>query len=166
MTPKRVIYIENEQEAIKPEKELLTLLRDTVGTCLDQEGFSDDCEIDITLTTDDRIQEINKEFRSIDRPTDVLSFPMVDMSDGVVNSAEGDYDLDEELLMLGDIVISTETALRQAREYGHGIDRELAFLTAHGVYHLLGYDHMNEGEEKAMMEKQEKALNKLGLKRE
>jgi probable rRNA maturation factor len=91
---------------------------------------------------------------------------MADMKDGKLLSETGDYDPDEELLLLGDIVISMETAGRQSEQYGHSFERELAFLTAHGVFHLLGYDHMEKDEETVMISKQEEVLGKLGLKRE
>ncbi|MGE5614375.1 MAG: rRNA maturation RNase YbeY, partial [Bacillota bacterium] len=104
-------------------------------------------------------------YRNVDTPTDVISFPLADMKNGKLLSEEGDYNIDEGLLLLGDIVISAETALKQAERYGHSFERELAFLTAHGIYHLLGYDHMESGEESVMISKQEAVLEKLGLKR-
>ncbi len=159
------IFIEDEQETMKLSAEMLTMLEEVVLTCLLQENLTSACEVDITLTNDSRIREINRQFRDKDVATDVLSFPLVDMKDGVIGSTEGDYDLDEDLLMLGDIVISVEMALKQAGEYGHSIERELAFLTAHGVYHLLGYDHIDDATENRMMDKQEKVLEKLELKR-
>jgi probable rRNA maturation factor len=159
------LYIEDKQQQIKLDKKLEELFRNVAAGCLEQEGIKPVCEVDITLTDDADIKDINRKFRDIDTSTDVLSFPLVDMKDGAIQTAQGDYDLDEEVLMLGDLVISTETALRQAAEYGHCIERELAFLTAHGVYHLLGYDHVDEATEKAMMDKQEQVLGKLGLER-
>lgn len=159
------IFIENEQSVLTLEKNHVSLLEKTVLTCLQDENITIGCEINILITDDVSIKQINQQFRNIDRPTDVLSFPIIDMKNGRIISEEGDYDLDEELLLLGDIVISMETAQRQAEQYGHAIERELAFLASHGVFHLLGYDHMEKDEEAVMLAKQEAVLAKLGLKR-
>jgi probable rRNA maturation factor len=136
-----------------------------VLACLRSENIALGCEVNMVITDDANIHEINRQFRNVDRPTDVLSFPMVNMKDGLILSEEGDYDPEEGLLLLGDIVISMETAQAQAMQYGHGIERELAFLTAHGIFHLLGYDHMQKDEENVMMAKQEAVLERLRLKR-
>jgi len=103
-------------------------------------------EVSVTLVCDDEIRELNREYRGIDKSTDVLSFEM-----------GGE--------LLGDIIISLPTAIRQAEEYNHSAEREIAFLTVHGLLHLLGYDHMNKKDEKVMLEKQEEILNKLGITR-
>jgi probable rRNA maturation factor len=91
---------------------------------------------------------------------------MADIVKGRIIDEGGDFDIDEGLLVIGDIVISIETAIKQSEQYGHSLERELAFLTAHGMFHLLGYDHMESRDEEAMMAKQEIVLDKLGLKRE
>jgi len=160
------VFIENEQSAVGIREEHCRLLQDTVLECLKHENIKAGCEVNILLTDDESIKQINKQFRNVDAPTDVLSFPMADIKKGDINDDGSDYDPDEGLLMIGDIVISTETALRQSELYGHSFEREIAFLTAHGVFHLLGYDHMEKDEEAEMMEKQEAVLNKLGLRRE
>ena len=121
------------------------------------EKFGNSAEVDVTLVDDEEIREINKEQRDIDSSTDVLSFPL---------GENGEYDANPKTgaLMLGDIVISVETALRQADLYGHGIQREIAFLTVHSMLHLLGYAHVNGGMEQAIMrEKEEAVLDALGL---
>ena len=159
------IAIDNEQDVIEYNSKLEELIIKTVETSLSHEGFSIPSEISILLTDDFNIQRINKEYRGIDRPTDVLSFPMTDISKGKLNASCGDFNMDENLLMLGDIVISMETVKRQAEEYGHSFEREMAFLVTHGMFHLLGYDHQNEKDEKEMIQKQEEVLEKLGLKR-
>lgn len=159
------VFIENEQSLIALKEEHEDLLKKTVFMCLQNENMNIGCEMDIIITDDTSIRQINRQFRNIDYPTDVLSFPMVEMKNGRILSEEGDYDLDEGLLLLGDIVISIETALRQAGQYDHPLEREIAFLVSHGVFHLLGYDHMEKDEETAMLSKQEAVLNKLGLKR-
>lgn len=160
------VFIENEQTVIAVTDDMRKLLDKTVRACLVSENIRVGCETNILLTDDESIQSINTQFRNIDKPTDVLSFPMTDMKNGELLSEAGDYDPDEELLLLGDIVISMETAKRQAEQYGHSFERELAFLTAHGAFHLLGYDHMEKDEETVMFSKQEAVLAKLGLKRE
>ena len=159
------VLIEDEQTIKALERSHANLLKRTVLTCLKEENIAQGCEINILITDDASIRQINREFRNIDTATDVLSFPMVNMENGRILSEEGDYDLDEELLLLGDIVLSMETAQMQAEQYGHPLERELAFLISHGVFHLLGYDHMEEDEEAVMLSKQEAVLDKMGLKR-
>lgn len=159
------IIIENLQNKIEITEEITEIIKSAVEKSLQSEGFELPSEVSILLVEDAEIQEINKVQRKIDKPTDVLSFPIVDMLDGKIISNEGDFDIEEEALLLGDIVISLETAARQAEEYGHSFERELAFLVTHGIFHLLGYDHPDQIQEKRMMDKQEEVLNQLGLKR-
>lgn len=159
------ISIENEQNTAEIGESQIKLLERTALACLTSENIPIGCEINITISDDNDIRRINREFRKLDRSTDVLSFPLVHMHNGRILSAEGDIDPDKGLLMLGDIVISIETAISQARQFGHSLERELAFLTSHGVFHLLGYDHMEKEEENVMMSKQEAILDRLGLKR-
>lgn len=133
------------------------LIRKACNATLEFEKFGDSAEVDVTLVDDEEIREINKEQRRIDSSTDVLSFPL---------GENGEYDANPKTgaLMLGDIVISVETALKQADLYGHGLEREIAFLTVHSILHLLGYDHVNGGMEQAIMrEKEEAVLDALGL---
>ena len=133
------------------------LIRKACNATLEFEKFGDSAEVDVTLVDDEEIREINKEQRKIDSSTDVLSFPL---------GENGEYDANPKTgaLMLGDIVISVETALKQADLYGHGLEREIAFLTVHSILHLLGYDHVNGGMEQAIMrEKEEAVLDALGL---
>jgi probable rRNA maturation factor len=164
--PSTSILIENEQDKIQADEELINAIRRTILSCLEFEGFDTPCEINVTLTDNDNIKDINRQFRNIDAATDVLSFPMLDMQDGRLTSTEGDMDLDNGLLLLGDIVISLERALQQAEEYGHSFMREVAFLTSHGIFHLLGYDHMDSEQEKNMFGRQEAVLEKLGFVRQ
>lgn len=151
---KTYITVTNEQDKIKPDS---NLLRKACRTALRYEKFDHDAEIDISVVDNEKIKEINREFREIDRETDVLSFPL---------GENGDYDTDpiNGAYCLGDIVISAEKAVSQALLYGHSLERELAFLTVHSVLHLLGYDHVNnKEEEKIMFKKQEEILEKMGL---
>lgn len=159
------ILIENMQDKTEITEKITDLLKKAIELSLQQEGFDTPSEISVLLVNDEEIQEINREQRNLDKPTDVLSFPMVEMEQGEMLSNEGDYDLDENLLLLGDIVISMETTQRQAEEYGHSLERELAFLVTHGVFHLLGYDHLEEKEEQVMIGKQEAVLEAMGLTR-
>lgn len=160
------IYIENSQERFKIKDEIIKLMNDCIEIIMENEKFVDSYNIDIMIVDDEKIREINFKYRSIDKPTDVLSFPIVDMYDGKINSSCGDIDKDEGAIILGDIIISIERVIEQSKEYGHSLEREMIFLLAHGVYHLLGYDHGSEEREKKMFEKQNAVLNKMGLKRE
>lgn len=131
------------------------------------------CEINITLTDNYGIRKVNQEFRNLDVPTDVLSFPMVDYeTPGDFSHLENEnakncyFNLDTQELLLGDIVISVERAKEQAEEYGHLLEREMAFLTAHSMLHLMGYDHMQEEERKVMEQRQEQILQNTGITRD
>lgn len=160
------IIIENLQDIRPLDDELIKLLDLTINECLRLSKIDSGCEISLAIVDNVKIRELNRQFRNIDTATDVLSFPMLDMIEGKIVSTEGDYDLDEELLLLGDIVISLEKAYEQAAEYGHTLTREIAFLATHGVFHLLGYDHQNDEQASKMIGKQEEVLANLGLVRE
>ena len=151
-----IVNLSNEQN-IKISEQITQLLKDACEAVLKNEEFNDDAEINITLVDDERIRGLNSAFRNIDKSTDVLSFPL---------GENGNYDLNPEnnCLMLGDVVISVEHALKQANDYNHSTEREIAYLTVHSVLHLLGYDHIDEAEEKRIMrKKEEEALSILGL---
>jgi probable rRNA maturation factor len=144
------------------------ILKKVAEACLDHEGCPYETEISILLTNDDEIQQINKEYRNIDAPTDVLSFPTVfykvpgDFNDLEQTNMDCFHPETGELI-LGDIVISVDRALLQAAEYGHSPEREIAFLTAHSMFHLFGYDHMEEEERKLMEDKQKQVLDQLQI---
>lgn len=141
------------------------LIRKVIRTALAAEGLALPCEVDVLLTGDGGIHQINREQRGVDRPTDVLSFPEFDLRPGELPAAE-DADPGTGLVPLGDMVISMERVAAQAKEYGHSGRRELAYLVTHSVLHLLGYDHLDEGEMKAQMRAREEAiLAELGLTR-
>ena len=136
------------------------LIRRTIRTALAAEGLTAPCEVDVLLTDDDGIHEINREMRQVDRPTDVLSFPEFELTPGQ------DADPGTGLIPLGDMVLSMERVAAQAREYGHSKRRELSYLVTHSVLHLLGYDHLDEGPMKAQMRAREEAIMALlGLER-
>ena len=163
--------VENETGAVfdfDPE-EVATLVAKEV---LRSEGCDREVEISLTITNDEGIQELNREFREIDRPTDVLSFPNVSYEEpGDFSVMEGvqEVDLlnpDTGNIMFGDIVVNEDRVRSQAEEYGHSTKREFAFLIAHSMLHLCGYDHMEEDEAKVMEQKQSDVLNTLGITRD
>lgn len=141
------------------------LIRRTIRTALAAEGLTAPCEVDVLLTDDDGIHEINRELRQVDRPTDVLSFPEFELTPSQLPGPE-DADPGTGLIPLGDMVLSMERVAAQAREYGHSKRRELSYLVTHSVLHLLGYDHLDEGPMKAQMRAREEAIMALlGLDR-
>lgn len=149
------------------------LIKKVVGEALRQEQCPYECEVNVRLTENEGIRRLNQEFRDLDVPTDVLSFPMVEYEVPAdfsqLDSPEAKimyFNLDTEELLLGDIVISLERAREQAEEYGHSLERELAFLTAHSMLHLMGYDHMEDDEREVMEGKQEDILQDLGITRD
>jgi len=153
---RHTIDITNDQDKLPFPVAYRNLIRSAVKTALKSEGFDRAAEVSVTIVDNEEIHAINLEHRSIDRPTDVLSFPMFDE----------DFD-DGEACVLGDIVISLEKAKEQAESYGHSLEREIAFLTVHSVLHLLGYDHEEgKAEESEMFAKQENILEAMGLTRE
>lgn len=151
------VIISNRQKEVKIPTGLRMLVRRCCIAVLQTENFPHSAEISVTFVNDEQIHELNREYRNIDRSTDVLSFPL---------GENGVYDSNPETgaKMLGDVVISMETALSQAEKYGHSFSREVAYLTAHSVLHLLGYDHETGGLDKVRMrEKEETVMNQLGL---
>lgn len=157
-------------EGIEKDKAVEELIEKVILASLDYEKCPYESEVNVVLTDDDNIHEMNLEYREIDRATDVLSFPLVDYDAPAdfshLEDGENDYfNFDSGELMLGDIVISTQTARRQAEEYGHSYLREIGFLTAHSMLHLMGYDHMEDDERVVMERKQEEILNSLGITR-
>lgn len=162
------IDFSNEQEQTF-DFDFLSVARDVMEAVLDQEECPYEAQISLVLTDDDTIHSTNKEFRGIDRPTDVLSFPMVDFPSpadySVLEEDDSCFHPESGELLLGDIMISVPRAVEQAREYGHSVKREYAFLIAHSMLHLLGYDHMEDEERLLMEEKQEQALKYLHIER-
>lgn len=151
------LVITNLQEKVLLPQQWEVNLERIAQVCLEQENINPDAEISLVFVDDQEIRNLNKTYRDLDVPTDVLSFPMYERGDDqLVNS-------DEEVLLLGDIVISLETALRQAQEYGHSLEREVAYLMVHGLLHLLGYDHLVEEEKKIMRQREEELLTSVGL---
>lgn len=157
------LITENEQDKIEVTDEMTDMIKSVCEAVMAEEECGFDAQISVTLTDNERIRELNREYRGIDRATDVLSFPILDFYG---DEADARFDYDGDAVMLGDIVISLERAKEQAEEYNHSLRREIAFLTAHSMLHLLGYDHVDDEEgEKIMREKQDKVLNSLNITR-
>ncbi|AKG35743.1 rRNA maturation RNase YbeY [Paenibacillus durus] len=156
----------NEQEEMEIDDRLISLLESILEKAGKLEGI-DTGEVDLTFVDNERIHELNKEYRGIDRPTDVLSFALNESAEDELEIVyEVSEDEAEELPdMLGDIIISVTRAKEQANDYGHSLERELGFLFVHGFLHLLGYDHQDEASEAEMMGKQEQVLSQVGLTR-
>ena len=146
-------------------QELPDKIRQVIAAALDAEMVELPCEISVLLTDDEGIHQINLDMRDVDRPTDVLSFPMFELEPGE-HPGEEDMDPETGLIPLGDMVISMERVEAQAAEFGHARKRELAYLVVHSVLHLLGYDHLDEGAMKAQMRGREEAIMEvLGIGR-
>lgn len=159
MSDKIKVIITNDQKEIKIPTGVRMLIRRCCNAVLVNENFEGSAEISVRFVDDEIIHELNREYRHVDRSTDVLSFPL---------GENGEYDINHDTgaKVLGDIVISMQHAVMQADLYGHSLQREIAFLTVHSMLHLLGYDHEAEGLERVRMrEKEEAVLTQLGLKR-
>ena len=158
------ILMETEVDGAEP---YAALLRRVIPAALEAEGVRFPCEVDVLFTGDAGIHAINLEQRGVDRPTDVLSFPMFDLKPGTPPAPEDvEADPGTGLVPLGDMVLSLERAEAQGAEYGHGPEREAAYLAVHSVLHLLGYDHLDEGPQKRQMRAREEAiLEGLGIGR-
>ena len=164
MADKHQISISTEVEGADTE-ETSALIRSTIATALAAQGVEVPCEIDVLLSDEAGIHAINLDMRGVDRPTDVLSFPMFDLTPGEKPQEEW-ADPDSGCVPLGDMVLSLERVEAQAQEYGHSRERELSYLVVHSVLHLLGYDHLDEGPQKAQMRAREEAImEEIGLTR-
>ena len=150
------IILDDRQDKIKVSEELLNKINDIIIECLHYEGYDDNSEVSLSFVDNEEIHQLNRDFRGVDRATDVLSFPLL----------TDDFDIEIEEESLGDIVISLERALEQSIEYNHSFDREVCFLVCHSMFHLLGYDHDTEENTREMRKKEEDVLNKLNITRE
>ena len=160
MKRKVKVIIANNQKAVKIPSGIRMLIRRCCNAVLVNEKFDSDAEISVTIVDDEEIHKLNLQYRNMDKSTDVLSFPL---------GADGVYDINNDTgaMLLGDIVISIEHAVSQAKLYGHSLNREIAFLTVHSMLHLLGYDHVDDPEgERIMFAKQDEILNLMGITRE
>ena len=159
MAKRHYIPITADVPGVSDEKK--ALIRRVIRTALAMQGVDFPCEVDVLVTSDAGIHQINLDMRQVDRPTDVLSFPEFELTPGAEDADPG-----TGLVPLGDMVLSMERVQAQAKEYGHSNRRELAYLVVHSVLHLLGYDHLDEGPMKAQMrEREESIMAELGLER-
>ena len=148
---------------IEENKEYEEVIKKVIEQCYKEENLENSkLFITITLTNPENIQKINKEYRNIDKPTDVLSFPMFEKKELDKKIADNDFEYED---ILGDIIISIERVKEQAEEYGHNFERELSYMVVHGFYHLMGYDHIKEEDKNIMRPKEEKILKTLNIER-
>ncbi|MDD7183181.1 rRNA maturation RNase YbeY [Peptostreptococcus porci] len=150
------IILDNRQDDKEISEDLLKKIEKVIVACLEYEDYSDDYEVSLSFVTNDEIKNLNRDFRNIDKVTDVLSFPML---------SDDDFEIEYEEYSLGDIVISVDRAEQQAIEYDHSFEREICFLVCHSMFHLLGYDHMHEDEAEEMHTKEKNVLDSLGITR-
>lgn len=154
------VIISDEQKEITVPRGIRMLIRRCCNAVLQAEKFGSDAEVSVSFVDNERIHELNAQYRNVDRETDVLSFPMGE-------NGEYDTNMDTGAKILGDIVISVPKAMEQAKAYNHSLQREIGFLTVHSMLHLLGYDHECGGlEQDRMRSKEEEVLTKIGLKRD
>lgn len=144
------VFLDNRQSKVDIDDNILDSLNLVIKETLRLEGLGDNYEIAISFVDNEEIQNLNRDYRGIDRETDVLSFPV-----------DEDFPIPQPLL--GDIIISVEKALDQAKEYGHSLERELTYLTCHSMLHLLGYDHIEDGDKSNMRSKEKEIMKNLGL---
>ncbi len=151
------VLTRNEQKLIKVTPSLRALVKKAIKATLKHQNIENDCEVSVTFTDNEKIHALNLEYRNIDRPTDVLSFPMYEAEE--LEDATGE-------IALGDIVLSLQRAEEQAGEYGHSFEREVSFLTVHSMLHLLGYDHeISDEDEKEMFALQDEIMKIIGIER-
>ncbi|WP_168927341.1 rRNA maturation RNase YbeY [Halobacillus salinus] len=155
-----MLHIDFQDETNSVDEAFVDLIQRIIKFAAEKEKVSTESEVSISFVDNKEIQEINRNYRQKDYATDVISFAMQEQGEGEMNILH--EDMPE---MLGDIVISIDKAKEQAEEYNHSLERELGFLALHGFLHLLGYDHMNEEEEKQMFGRQEEILHEFGLER-
>ena len=149
------ILYDDRQDIMKINDENIEAIKKTVETCLETEGLDGNYEVSVSYVTNEEIKELNRQYRNVDSETDVLSFPLDDEDD--------DISMDGDVALLGDIVISTEKIIEQAKEFGHSLEREMLYLVAHSTLHLLGYDHMEDDEKSEMRQREKEIMKKLTI---
>ena len=155
-----IVTLENNQEEIQVPEELEATLKKAMDIIARLEKLTDNTEVDITIVDNDEIHQLNRDYRGIDRPTDVLSFAL-DEGDEEPEVEDGEAEH-----LLGDVIISAPRAVEQGEEFGHGLNREMTYLAVHGMLHLLGYDHMEEADKQVMQAREEQVLRELDLAEE
>ncbi|HHX69968.1 MAG: rRNA maturation RNase YbeY [Miniphocaeibacter sp.] len=146
------ILINNKQNKLTLSDDLISNIKKAILTCLEIEKYSTNVEVSLSFVDNDEIQQINKDFRNIDTPTDVLSFPL-----------DIDFFIENINIPLGDIIISTEKAKEQSLDFGHSLEREIIYLVVHSMFHLLGYDHIEDKDAVIMRGKEKEAIRKIGI---
>ena len=162
------LWIDWQIDAVEEEQEKMNaIFEQAVQAALEAEGVRTPVEVSLSVVSEELIRETNRDFREIDKVTDVLSFPLIEYYDMTPEEgvAQGDVDPDTGEVCLGDVIICYQRAMEQAQEFGHSLEREMGFLTVHSILHLLGYDHMEPEEEEIMTEKQKAILEGIGLHR-
>ena len=155
-----IVTLENNQEEIQVPEELEATLKKAMDIIARLEKLTDNTEVDITIVDNDEIHQLNRDYRGIDRPTDVLSFALGE------GDEEPEVEDGEAEHLLGDVIISAPRAVEQGEEFGHGLNREMTYLAVHGMLHLLGYDHMEEADKQVMRAREEQVLRELDLAEE
>jgi probable rRNA maturation factor len=145
------VYYDNRQDFMEITEQNIDAIKNAISIIIETEGAVGNFEVSVSFVTNEEIRHLNKLYRNVDSETDVLSFPMDD-----------DEDI-EGIIMLGDVIISTEKIIEQAQEFGHGTEREMIYLTVHSMLHLLGYDHMKEDEKKEMRYMEKEVMKRLQL---
>jgi len=145
------VLIDNRQLKINIDDKIESAINESIKICLQEENRDLNYEVSVSFVDNEEIRQLNKDYRNVDRPTDVLSFPL------------DEYDYNSNYHILGDIIISTDKVIEQATEFGHSILREIIYLTVHSMFHLLGYDHMNDDDKKIMREKEKFVLKEIGI---
>ncbi|HBB72067.1 MAG TPA: rRNA maturation RNase YbeY [Ruminococcus sp.] len=159
--PKLKVYVKNNQTEVKVPVGIRLLIRRCCQAVLATEGFKEDAEVSVSFVSNNEIRNLNKIYRNKDSVTDVLSFPLTS------DNGKTEKNPETGAVQLGDVVISLETAVKQAQNYGHSLEREVGFLTVHSMLHLLGYDHeTSQLDQRIMREKEESVLEKLGISRD
>ena len=143
------VFFDDRQDVMEITKDNEDAIKNAVDAVLAEEGLHGDFEVSVSFVTNEEIKELNREYRNVDSETDVLSFPMDEVFDGVT--------------ILGDIVISTQKIIEQANDFNHSLEREMCYLTVHSMLHLLGYDHMNKDEKNKMRAKEKEVMKKLKI---
>ena len=159
-------FVQVEFDETDEKTEYVELIEKVVETCFKEEKLEKtNLYLNVILTNPEKIKNINKEYRNVDKATDVLSFPMFEKNEieSIINIGENNPIKED---VLGDIIISIPKVIEQAAEYGHSVERELAYMVVHGFYHIMGYDHIKEEDKKIMRPKEENILSKLKLTRE
>lgn len=149
------ILYDDRQNKMQISDENIEAIKKTVIACLETEEMDGNFEVSVSFVTNEEIRELNRQYRNVDSETDVLSFPLDDEDE--------DFSMDGDVVLLGDIVLSTEKIIEQAKDFGHSLEREMLYLVAHSTLHLLGYDHMDDEDKSEMRQREKEVMKKLSI---